>query len=886
MRGYMHRPGFERLDGSAIPDIRIGAGMHVRDAALFWKPGRLFATVLLIVVFSFATNASAQEAVGAISQPQLSTIRGAVSVVNGQGQSTYLAGVRVELDAAFPAAKALAADTDSDGHYQFVQLRAGSYTLRVNPQDFTPFVKTIELSEGESAVVDVVLEIQTVVQQVTVSAQVERLSPEEAAPASAVKNQQFEALPLAEQKFKDALPLVPGVIRTPDGKLAMRGSSEDRGMLEVDSTQTVDPVTGSFSIPVPIDAIRTVKVDKTPYSAQYGGFSGGLTTIETNPPPSAWNYKLTDFNVSFRGKNDHVVGISRATPRVYFGGPLISNRMTFSEAFEYDVIRDPVRGLAWPHNEIKKQGFNSFSSFQAILSPRHLLTVDINAFPERTQFANINALVPQTSSSDYDRKGVSMNASDLYNFTSGALLSTGIRYTRFDSNAHGQGPDSLLITPEGWSGNFFNDWNRAANQFEVFSTFQFAPKKWYGHHQIELGMDVTDRSFSGVSHSHPVQLLRQDRTVAEEIDFKGTGSLHGSATELEEFIEDHWTIGNHLALDFGGRLSSASIGRAAAFAPRAALAYSPGKNQKTVIRAGAGLFYDRVPLLAADFADNPERVVSLFDPAGTIIGTPEIFQNAYVASGSGSIASRIRREPNTSPRSIVADAVLDRQLWGSTMLRLSYTFSQTQDLFVVNPLPNATRSSSILALSGSGNSHYHEFEATVHFQPWKRSEMNVSYIWSRTRGDLNTLSDIYVPFQQPVIRPNVSAFTTSDVPNRLVSWGIFHLPWDLVWGPAVDLHTGFRYSSVDVLQNYVGEPDGRRYPTFFSLDCKVYRDFHMPLPFVGRGKSHKIRLGLYSINITSHGNYNAVYNNVASPFFGQFAGFNRRVSGFLLSVVQ
>jgi hypothetical protein len=860
--------------------------MRVRDTALFWKLVHSFATVLLIVVFLLAANASEQKTVGAFSQPQLGTIRGTVSVPNGPGRSTYLAGVRVELDPAFPGAKAFAADTNSDGHYQFVRLRAGSYTLRVDPQGFAPFVKAIKLSAGESAVVDVVLSIQAVVQQVTVRAQGQRLSPEEAAPASAVKNQELEALPLAEQKFKNALPLVPGVIRTPDGKLDIRGSSEDQGMLEVDSTQTVDPVTGSFSIPVPIDAIRAMKVDKTPYSAQYGGFSGGLATIETNPPPSKWNYKLADFNVSFRGKNDHVVGVSRATPRVYFGGPLIANRRNFSEAFEYDVIRNPVRGLAWPRNEIKKQGFNSFTSVQAILSPQHLLTLDISAFPERTQFANINALLPQTASSDYDRKGVSINASDLYNFTSGALLSTAIRYTRFDSNAHGQGPDSLLITPEGWGGNFFNDWNRTANQFEAFPTFQFAPKGWRGHHQIELGVDVIYRSFSGVSQSHPVELLRQDRTVAEEIDFKGTGSLKASATEVEEFIQDHWMIGNHLALDFGGRLSSESIGRAAAFAPRAALAYSPGKNQKTVIRAGAGLFYDRVPLLAADFADNPERVVSLFDPAGTIIGTPEIFQNAYVANGSGSIISRVRREPNTSPRSVVADAELDRQLWGPTMLRLSYTFSQTQDLFVVNPLPNAIGSSLILALSGSGKSHYHEFEATVHFQPIKRSEMNVSYIWSRTRGDLNTLSDIYIPFEQPVIRPNVSGFTTSDVPNRFVGWGIFHLPWDVVLGPAVDLHTGFRYSSVDVLQNYVGEPNGRRFPTFFSLDSKVYRDFHIPLPFVGRGKSHKIRIGLYSINITNHGNYNAVYNNVASPFFGQFAGFDRRVDGFLLSVVQ
>lgn len=814
------------------------------------------------------------------------SVRGTVTTLGPDQTSVYIPGASLALNCRNAAGPPKTVQTDETGSFSFTGLSAGQCSLTVSAQGFQTQTKSVRISSNSVVEISFQLSLAAVSQSVTVNAQESALSTEKAAPASTVNNQQLEALPLAEQKFQDALPLVPGVILTSDGKLDIRGSSEDQGMLEVDSTQTVDPVTGSFSIPVPIDAIQTVKVDKTPYSAQYGGFSGGLATIETNPPPSEWNYKLADFNVSLRAKNGHIVGISQATPRVYFGGPLIPGKLNFSEAYEYEVIRDPVRGLSWPQNEIKKQGFNSFTSFQVILSPQHLLTVDINAFPERTQFANIDALLPQTASSDYDRKGVSINASDLYNFTSGALLSTAIRYTRFDSNAHGQGPDSLLITPEGWGGNFFNNWNRTANQFEAFPTFQFAPKEWHGHHQIELGVDVAYRSFSGVSQSHPVQLLRQDGTVAEKIDFQGTGSLNASATEIEEFIQDHWMVGDHLALDFGGRLSSESIGRAAAIAPRAALAYSPGKNQKTVIRLGAGLFYDRVPLLAADFADNPERVVSLFDPAGTMSGTPEIFQNAYVASGAGSVASRIRREPNTSPRSIVADAELDRQLWGTTMLRLSYTFSQTHDLFVVNPLPTAMGSSSILALSGSGHSHYHEFEATVHFQPIQRSEMNVSYIWSRTRGDLNTLSDVYIPFEQPVIRPDVSGITTSDIPNRLVGWGIFHLPWDVMVGPAFDLHTGFPYSSVDVLQNYVGEPNSRRYPTFFSLDFKVYRDFHMPLPFVGRGKSHKIRMGLYSINITNHGNYNAVYNDVASPFFGQFAGFDRRVNGFLLSVVQ
>jgi len=108
---------------------------------------------------------------------------------------------------------------------------------------------------------------------------------------------------------------------------------------------------------------------------------------------------VKDFNVSLRGKNGHFVGISQATPRVSFGGPIGEGKVNFSEVFEYDVRRDPVRGLAWPNNEIKSQGFNSFTRVQAILSPQHVFNADVNVFPMRTEFANITALVPQTASS-------------------------------------------------------------------------------------------------------------------------------------------------------------------------------------------------------------------------------------------------------------------------------------------------------------------------------------------------------------------------------------------------------------------------------------------------------------------------------------------------------
>ena len=381
------------------------------------QAAKLLLSVLLALALSVAVGAARTlPTQGEPAQSPNGEIQGKVTVFGQQAEPSSLEGIRVELKQSSQDSQLLTTLTDSVGHYEFARLPPGTYTLRVNQQGFKPFAETISVNADKSSLVDIALALDTVVEKVEVKEQTVSLPTESSSPASTINNAQLETLPLAQQKFRDALPIVPGVIRTLDGKLSVRGTSENQGMLQVDSAKTVDPVTGSFAIPVPIDAIQTVNVDKTPFSAENGGFSGGLTVIETTPPPSSWFYKVKDFNVSLRGKNGHFVGISQATPRVSFGGPIDEGKVSFSEVFEYDVRRDPVRGLAWPKNEIKSQGFNSFTRVQAVLSPQHVFNADVNVFPMRTEFANITALVPQTASSDYDQKGVSAGISDLHSF--------------------------------------------------------------------------------------------------------------------------------------------------------------------------------------------------------------------------------------------------------------------------------------------------------------------------------------------------------------------------------------------------------------------------------------------------------------------------------------
>ncbi len=834
-----------------------------------------------MLVFVALICGSAAAFAQAASAGAPASIEGTVTTMGPQG-SQAVPGVTVELISRGSEHQALSASSDSDGHYQLSSVTPGEYTLAVAVEGFKPFDETISVKPGEDKVEGIDLELATVVQRVEVSDKTSALSTEGSQPMSTINARQFTTLPLAEQKFKAVLPLVPGVVRTSDGQLNFKGAPENQGMLLVDSAQSVDPVTGSFSIPIPIDAVQSLKVDEEPYNAQYGGFSGGLTTIETEPPAGHWHYGIMDFVPGFRGKNGHLVGLSGETPRAFFGGPLISNKLNFSEDFSYDVKKTPVRGLAWPNNETKVQGFDTLTTFQAVLSPQHLLAFSVNGFSNRQQFADISALVPQTASSDDGQRGVSLAATDAYQFGNGALLSTAFRYTFFDSNAHGQGPQDMLINPEGWGGNFFDTWTRSARQIELLPIYQFPLKAWLGRHQLKVGVDLSHRSYHGTDVSHPIQLLRQDGTLAEQIGFQGGGFLHAQDTEVAEFLQDDWKVDDRLGLNLGGRFSTQSNGRSAAFSPRGGFVYAPGEDRKTVIRGGAGLFYDRVPLMGQDFLDNPARLVSYYGPAGALLGTPTLYQNAYLSAEPGQGLVTTLRNPYSSPRNLTANLEVERELRKNVVARFKYLYSQTQDLYVVDPL-TGVGGSAWLGLAANGGSHYHQFEAAVHYQAGERSELNVAYVHSRARGDLNTLSNIYVPFEAPVIRPDVTGSLASDVPNRLVSWGAFSLPWKLTLSPVVDVRTGLPYSNVDTFENYVGLANSQRLPEFFSLDMKIYREFKLNLPGL---RNRKLRLGLYTLNLTNHSNWLAVYNNINSPYFGHFAGFQHRVDGFVIDIVK
>ena len=206
--------------------------------------GKFSASLFLAVCTLFPQIIAAQ-----VSDPQspAGEIRGAVTRINVQGDATALEGILVNLSAGSdkPAPSTL---SDADGHFQFAGLGAGTYLLNVSQTGFKPFTATIVLQPRESRIQDIRLELATVASSIDVQGEASEITAHSADPDVTLTERELPALPMAQQKFTEALPLIPGVVRTMNGVLNIKGEVANQGMLLVDAAQMVDPVTGAFPL--------------------------------------------------------------------------------------------------------------------------------------------------------------------------------------------------------------------------------------------------------------------------------------------------------------------------------------------------------------------------------------------------------------------------------------------------------------------------------------------------------------------------------------------------------------------------------------------------------------------------------------------------------------
>jgi hypothetical protein len=766
--------------------------------------------------------------------------------------------------------------TDAQGVATFTSIAPGSYTLRVESKGFEVLTrKDVVVAADRTNEITLTLIVAAVNESVTVEAPDNAETNIEAGastPAGNLARRAVERLPLATARIDEALPLIPGVVRSSTGEISIKGATEQQSALRVNGLNAADPASGNFRLNLPVDSVESVQVFLHPYTAEFGQFTGGVTDIATRRGGNELHLEFNDFLPDLRFKGGKIVGIAEDAPHLNFNGPLIKNRLYFSQSLAYTIAKTPVRGLAFPFNETKTESQSYFSQFDLLLGARHTQTYTFGYFPERDQYVGLDFFRPQPVTPNYKQKDFVFNVGDSYTL-GGGLLQSSFSFKRFNANVWGQGANEQTLTPTIEEGNYFAMQARRSSRFELLEIYQLPSQKfWQGSHEVKLGFD-----FSAVTNrlnfiARPVNIRRADNTLAERIVFGSAPLIRASNREYTGFMQDRWKVRSNLSIDLGVRYENQRIADQQNIAPRVGFAWSPFKGDDTVIRGGIGFFYDKVPLNIRAFARYPARTVTRYATDGQTIIESRSFINVLVDSRPVPPLdfSRSNRDAGFVPENLTWNVQLDQTVNSLLSLRANFINSRTANIYIVNPELDYKGQSAIV-LRSAGRATYRALELTARFNLPEKNALYVTYTRSRSRGDLDDFNNYFGDFGVPVIRQNQYSNLPFDVPNRFLAWGTISLPKRISLAPILEVRSGFPYSVRDAEQNFVGvRNSGRtRFPRFAALDTELAKEFQVT-------KKYAVRLSLRGFNLTDHFNPRDVRANTADPSFGRFLSSYRR----------
>ena len=791
----------------------------------------------------------------------------AISVLDSQNRP--IQGVLVRLKTG--ADEIASAVSDDQGRVAFGNLKPAHYEIQASKDGFdTVREPDLDLAQAGARPLDIYLVLSPARKDsVEVHETAGPVDQGSSAPAS-LPARIAKDLPSRPATVSDALPLVPGVARSPGGGLQLSGSGEHRSALIVNSADVTDPATGQFGLTVPIDRVQSVNFYQTPFLAEFGRFTAGLVSVETRRGGDKWKWELNDPFPEFFIRSYQLRGLRTATPRLNIEGPLIPEKLYFSEGIEYEMRKTPVFTLPFPDNLKKQEGVNAFVQFDWIASQRQLVTATVHVAPQRLQYVNMDFFNPQSTAPDAGTHNYTVTLADRLT-VGGGLLENTLSATQFDARVWGQGSQDLNMAPGGNTGNYFAQQNRQASRLGLSSVFSLAPFTRLGTHNVKVGSYVAESSEYGEAVEHPINILDSGSQLLERITFSGGQPFRVSDTEFDLFGQDHWIVSPKLAFDLGLRAESQQVSETLRLAPRAGVVWNPLASSTTVVRAGVGLFYDRVPLNVYSFDQYPSQVVAMYDGAGEVISGPFLYRNGLGQAGTRPPFVFQEVQPgNFSPRGTTWSAQVEQQVMPSLKLRVGYMQNQSVGLIVLNRMaPDPVTGTGANLLSGTGQSRYRQFETTAKIRLKADGQLFLSYVRSRARGDLNDFAGFLGSFPVPIIRANQFSNLPTDLPNRFLAWGLIQLPRGFRIGPSIEYRNGFPYVVTDAAQNYAGVPNQSRFPDFISVDSRFSKDFKV-------NPKYTVRLSVSAFNLTNHFNPEAVHANIGDPASGFFFGHRGR----------
>lgn len=810
--------------------------------------------------------------VGVAAQAQQLSLSGQAVNRDSSGQTYAVPGAQITLtrvSGSVPGQTAIPpVESDVEGIFRFSGLAEGCYLATAKSPGLVGQSDAfcLPLAAGQTVTVEMTLDV--VVETVQVTAAVVAIDPTETSSTGSVGLSTLNDAPKANKRYEDVLPLIPGVLRGPSGEMNMNGSRAAQAGAQFNGVDVTDPVSGQSSLNVPIEAVSNVQVLSNPYDAQYGGFAGAISTVQTKPANfQDLKFSLQNFGPRLRRRDGAIMGVESITPRLTVTGPIKRGKIAFLTSTEYQFVRADQENANLPllERDVEREALNIFAEVQVRHTDQNVTTGGVLIYPEKLNYYGLDAFNFQGSTPDLRRRGFLYTLRNRRDFSSGAALVSQFSYQNLANEVKPRGVGDYVVGLEKATGPFYYRQLRHSTRSKLGERYTFAPLKKAGTHRFQTGVEFVREAYDDRQTFSPISWLGVGDRLAFTTAFGPTSNLTASKREYAAYFQDKWTVSPSLTLDLGLRLERDSIAAKWNPAYRAGFAYAVGGASRTVLRGGAGLFYDGLSLAVPTFALLPTRTETTYVPNGSPLES---------TTYSYAIRDRLR-----NPKSFGASLQLDREVVPDLFLRMGYQVRRTKRNLLVEPeldsVLDPLNRTGFFTLSNNGRDNYREWQMSTRYRLPASGHLTFSYVRSSAVGDLNAFGSVFgaVPFR--LLRQNERAPLPFDAPNRFLIWSEVGLPLGFRAVPVVEWRSGFPYSAVDELRNYVGPRDRvGRLPRYRSVDLQISK----VLGFNVMGKIRRIRVGLRLFNLLNDYNPQDVQESLVSPNYGVFyRGIKRKL---------
>ena len=810
-------------------------------------------------------------------------------VISGmvQDQSgAAIVGARVELDDASTTGKQ-STTTDQTGRFEFKRIASGTYRLQVSSTGFESSKLDVTVGSQSPAPLQLVLAIASLRQETTVTSEPAAITTEASDNKDTVtlSEQSLSNLPVFDQDYIGAMSrfLDPGSVGNNGVSLVVNG-------MEVNN------------LGVSPSAIKEIKINQDPYSAEYQ--RPGRGRVEVTTKPGSPEYHGT-FNFIFRdahlnARDPFALTRPPEQRRIYEGylsGPIRHSKKT---SFVFSVSRKE-------------------EDLQAVVVAAGLSGAIRANVPAPSRTSQLSAQVTHAIS---DTNTISMRESLLLESTDNQNVG-GTTLAEAGVNSHNMEQEitfsqqvvlspklvnnfRLLLGVERQSNQSVNDNRRIivldaftgggaqANSLRTEYHAQLMETLAYstGKHLIKGGINVPDLSRRGYDNNLNSAGTFYFSTLADYalgrpfsfVQQQGNGHVVFLEKVIGLFVQDEYHPRKNLMVSAGLRYDWQNFFHDHNnFAPRLSFAYSPGRTQKTVIRAGAGIFYDRS-------GARPIQDILLFNGARlrqfVLVNPtyPDPFSSGVPLSSQP--VSIVRLEPNIRiPYLLQYSFNVERQLQKSTTLAITYLgsrgFAQFRSRDINAPLPPAflsrpnTSIGVLREIESEGRRATDSLEFTLRGNVTRFFSGMTQYRLAFAHD--NTSGINYLP-------PNAYDLSGEwgrsdfDRRHRFELLGNINPGKLLNLGVSVSVYSGQPYTLITGIdQFHTGTANGRpagvsrnslQGPAYADLDLRWSREFT-----VRKGKKKeegvKATVAVDAFNVLNEVNYSSFIGNLSSPFFGQ-----------------